>query len=127
MAALTVAIIGASSDRKKFGNKSVRAHLAAGYQVFPIHPSEPTVEGLTAYKSIEDMPIQQVDRISIYLPPPIALKVLPSLAKIQVSEVWLNPGVESKEVLETAASLRLPIIAACSIVNLGLSPSQFPD
>jgi len=127
MSALTVAIIGASSDRKKFGNKSVRAHQAVGYQVFPIHPTETIVEGLTAYRSLEELPVQQLDRISIYLPPPIALKVLPSIAKMQVAEVWLNPGVESQEVLEMASSLGLPVITACSIVNLGLSPSQFPD
>ena len=34
----TVAIIGASTDRSKFGNKSVRAHLQQGYEVFPVNP-----------------------------------------------------------------------------------------
>ncbi len=51
-----VAVVGTNTDRRKFGNKAVRAYLAAGYEVFPVHPTEATVEGLTAYRSVNDSP-----------------------------------------------------------------------
>ena len=38
MFAKTVAVVGASADRTKFGNKAVRAFHDAGWTVFPIHP-----------------------------------------------------------------------------------------
>ena len=60
----TVAIIGASNDRSKYGNKSVRAHLGHGYQVFPVNPREAQIEGLLAYKSITDVPVRP-ERISV--------------------------------------------------------------
>ena len=123
----TVAVIGASPDRRKFGNKSVRAHLAAGYTVYPVTPNATEVEGLPAFASIADVPAGQIDRVTVYLPPAIGLKVLPEIAARAPGEVWFNPGADAPEVLAEAQRLGLNAIAACSIVDLGLSPSQFPD
>lgn len=121
----TVAIIGASRDRSKFGNKSVRAHQAAGYQVFPVNPKDSEVEGLACVASVADLRIQKIDRVSLYLPPAIAVKVLDELASLDVDEVWLNPGVADAAVRERAAELGLNAIEGCSIVDLGMSPSEF--
>jgi predicted CoA-binding protein len=125
--AKTVAIVGASSDRRKFGNKSVRAHAAAGWQVFPVHPTEETVEGSKVYRTVGDIPIDSLDRISVYLPPAVALKVLDGFTSKKVGELWLNPGADDRAVIEKAESLGLTVIAACSIVDVGFSPSRFAD
>jgi predicted CoA-binding protein len=127
MTTRTVAVIGAGPDRRKFGNKSVRAHVAAGYIVYPVHPTAGTVEGLTAYPSVADVPAETLDRVSVYLPPAVGLTVLPDIAAKTPGEVWLNPGAESPELLVEAHKLGLNVIAGCSIVDLGMSPSQFPD
>lgn len=121
----TVAILGASSDRSKFGNKSVRAHQKAGYRVFPVNPKESEIEGLTAYPSLAALP-EPVERVSVYLPPAIGLKVLPEIAKTGAREVWFNPGAADDALLAKAAELGVPAIDGCSIVDLGLSPSMFP-
>jgi uncharacterized protein len=123
----TVAVIGASPDRRKFGNKSVRAHQTAGFTVYPVTPNADTVEGLTAYRSLADAPAGPLDRVTVYLPPPIGLKVLPEIAARAPGEVWFNPGADAPEVLAEARRLGLNVIAACSIVDLGLSPSAFGD
>jgi predicted CoA-binding protein len=109
----TVAIIGASADPSKFGNKSIHAHLRAGYEVFPVNPKEEIIEGLKCYKSILDVPVA-LDRISLYLPPPVAVKVLDDIAKKGCKELWINPGVESPELMEKASALGLNAIFACS-------------
>jgi predicted CoA-binding protein len=120
----TVAILGASADRRKFGNKAVRAYLARGYRVFPIHPQAESIEGLPAYRSILEIPVTQLDRVSIYLPPQIGLQVLEEIARKPVREVWLNPGAESAELIARARELGLNIIAGCSIVDIGVSPND---
>jgi predicted CoA-binding protein len=117
----TIAIIGASTDRAKFGNKAVRAFVQQGYEVFPLNPKEETVEGLTAFKSIRDVPVRP-QMISVYLPPPVLLKVLPDIAARGCDELWLNPGTESDEVIAEAERLGLNVIQACSIVAVGVSP-----
>jgi uncharacterized protein len=119
----TVAIIGASTDRAKFGNKAVRAFLQRGYTVFPVNPKEPQVEGLPAFKSIADVPARP-HLVSVYLPPPVLLKVLPDIAAKGCDELWLNPGTESAEVVALAEQFKLNVIQACSIVGIGLSPEH---
>jgi hypothetical protein len=119
----TVAIIGASNDRAKFGNKAVRAFQRQGYQVYPVNPKEAEIEGLPAFKSIRDVPVRP-DMISVYLPPAVLLKVLPEIAARGCGELWLNPGTESDEVLAEAERLGLRVIQACSIVGLGVSPEE---
>lgn len=121
----TVAIIGASNDRAKFGNKSVRAHVAQGYEVYPVNPKSGEIEGLTAYPSIEDVPVDRLDRVSVYLPPSVLLGVLDSIAAKGCDELFLNPGSESDEVVAKAEQLGLNPIVACSIVDVGRSPSDF--
>ena len=126
MAKPTVAILGASQNRQKYGNKSVRAHLDQGYEVYPVNPTVDEVEGLKAYPSLRDLPVQTVDRVSVYLPPAVGLTVLEDIKSLNPKEVWFNPGSESDEIIDQAGELGLNIIMACSIVNLGVSPRQFP-
>lgn len=121
----SVAILGASKDRAKFGNKSLRAHAAAGYEVFPIHPRETEIEGLTAYPSLAALP-HAVERISVYLAPAVGKALLPEIAQSGAQEVWFNPGAADHELLDEARRLGIPAIDGCSIVDLGLQPSDFP-
>lgn len=120
----TIAIIGASNDRNKYGNKAVRAFLKQGYQVFPVNPKETEIENLPVFKSIRDVPMRP-DRISVYLPPQVLLKILPDIAVRGCDELWLNPGVESDDVLAEAERLGLNVVQACSIVGIGVSPENF--
>jgi predicted CoA-binding protein len=126
MPEFSVAVIGASQDRRKYGNKAVRAYRECGYTVFPVNPKEATIEGLTAYPKLDaiDAPI---DFVSLYVPPAVGLQLLPAIAAKQPKELWLNPGSESDELIEAAADLHLRTLVACSIVALGMSPAEFPD
>ena len=119
----TIAIIGASADRGKFGNKAVRAFVRQGYTVFPVNPKEAEIEGLPAFKSIAEVPMRP-DLISVYLPPAVLLKILPAIAAKGCDEFWLNPGTESDDVLVEAERLGLNVIQACSIVGVGVSPEN---
>ena len=117
----TIAIIGASADRSKFGNIAVRAFVRQGFTVYPVNPKEAVIEGLPAFASIAEVPVRP-NLISVYLPPTVVLKVLRAIAARGCDELWLNPGTESDEVLAAAEKLGLNVIQACSIVGIGLSP-----
>lgn len=119
----TVAVLGASNDRAKFGNKAVRAYHQRGYTVFPVNPKESAIEGIPAFASIADVP-QRPSIVTVYLPPPVTLKVLPDIAARGCDELWLNPGADTPDVVAKAEELGLNVIQACSIVGLGLVPES---
>jgi uncharacterized protein len=118
-----VAVIGASNDRHKFGNRAVRAFQQQGYTVIPINPHEASVEGLKTYRSVLDVP-GPVDMASFYVPPDVGEQVIDEVAKKGISEVWLNPGAESDALVARARALNLQPIVACSIVAIGQNPYQ---
>ena len=116
-----MAVIGASSDPRKFGNRAVRAFRRQGYRVIPINPHEAQVEGLKTYSSVLDVP-EAIDMATFYVPPEIGEKVMPEVAKKGITEVWLNPGSESAELIRLARSLAVEPIVACSIISIGENP-----
>jgi uncharacterized protein len=120
----TVAVIGASNERRKFGNKALRAFLKAGYKVVPINPHEREVEGIRAYASVLDVP-EPIDLATVYVPAEIGEQLIGQIAEKGITEVWLNPGAESDALVAKAIALGIQPIQACSIIGIGLSPSQF--
>jgi hypothetical protein len=118
-----VAVIGASSNRQKFGNRAVRAFQEQGYTVVPINPHETSVEGLTAYRSVLDVP-GPIDMASFYVPPEVGERVIEEIAAKGIAEVWLNPGADSDQLVARARSLNIQPIVACSIVAIGRNPYQ---
>ncbi len=121
----TVAVLGASRDRGKFGNKCVRAYQSAGFQVFPVNLRDQEVEGLKAYARLDQIQ-GPLDRISVYLPPSVTRDLLPEIARRGAGEVWFNPGSADSEILQAAREAGIEVRDGCSIVDIGLSPSQFP-
>ena len=122
--AKTVAVVGASSDRQKFGNKALRAFKAEGYAVIPINPNEREVEGIATYPSVLSVP-GTIDMATVYVQPDVALQLLPEFEQKGIAEIWVNPGAESDELLTEARRRKLNVIAACSIIGIGRSPSSF--
>jgi predicted CoA-binding protein len=120
----TVAIIGASTSRAKFGNKAVRAFRQAGYRVVPINPRHAEIEGERAYASVLDYP-GPIDLATMYVPPEVGASVLEALARKGIGEVWFNPGADAPDVLTRARALGLRPVQACSILGLGLRPEAF--
>jgi predicted CoA-binding protein len=116
-----VAVIGASSNRNKFGNRALRAYERQGYIVLAINPNEREVEGHATYASVLDVP-GPIDIATVYVPPDIGVTVMEQLAQKGVPEVWLNPGADDDAVVARARGLGLKTIQACSILAIGERP-----
>jgi uncharacterized protein len=120
----TVAVIGASSDRNKFGNKALRAFQRTGHRVIPINPNEAEVEGIATYASVLDVP-DAIDMATLYVQPEVGEAVMSEIARKGIAEVWLNPGADAANVIERAQAVGIRPILACSIVGIGESPATY--
>jgi predicted CoA-binding protein len=120
----TVAIVGASSSRAKFGNKALRAFEKQGFRVVAINPNEQEVEGHKTYASVLDFP-EPIDMATVYVPGSVGVRVMEDLAKKGVPEVWLNPGADDDAVVARARQLGLKTVIACSIIGIGDTPYRY--
>lgn len=120
----TVAIIGASSNRGKYGNKALRAFERQGFKVLAINPNEQEVEGHRTYASVLDVP-EPIDMATFYVPGDVGIRVMEDVAKKGIGEVWLNPGADDPEVIDRARALGITPILACSIIGIGDSPWRY--
>ena len=118
----TIAIIGASTDRSKYGNKAVRAYAARGWTVYPVHPKETAIEGLSAHASIRQVP-GPLDRVTLYVPAAVGEKLLDDIAAVGTKELFVNPGTESDALLKRAEELGLNPVFGCAITDVGVSPA----
>ena len=121
---MTVAVVGASSDRRKYGNKALRAWRAQGHTVVPINPNAETVEGERAYATVLDYP-GPIDEATLYVPVDVGVHVLDDIARKGIRNVWLNPGADDPSVVARAKALGLNAIVACSIIGVGESPGAY--
>ena len=120
----TVAVVGASNTRSKFGNKALRAFRAEGHTVIPVNPHEPVVEGIPAYASVLDVP-GPIDMVTVYVQPDVAHRLLDEFERKAIPEIWINPGAESDALIDDARRRKLNVIIACSIMGIGHSPSDY--
>lgn len=123
---MNVAIIGASRDREKFGNKAVRAYHAHGHRVFPVNLREKEIEGLRVFRTLADIG-EKLDVILVYVPPTTSLRLLPEIKKAAPKQLYLNPGSEDDAVVARAEELGLEPILACSIIAIGDRPTNYPS
>jgi predicted CoA-binding protein len=118
------AVSGASTDRAKFGNKTVPAFGAQGVQVFPVNSRAASVEEINAFAAIRDLP-KRPDIVSAHLPPAVLLGQLDEIAAKGCDELWLEPGTASPEVLQRAEAPKLKVVMECSLLRIGVSPDDF--
>jgi predicted CoA-binding protein len=117
----SVAVIGASRERQKYGNRAVRAYLRQGWTVYPVNPNEPEVEGIKTFARIADIPAP-IDRATLYVQPEVGQRLLAEIKAKGVKELFVNPGAESEELMAEAERLGLEPVYACAIIDIGERP-----
>jgi predicted CoA-binding protein len=110
------AVVGASTDRNKFGNITFRELRSRGKDVYPVNPRASRVEGETCYPSLKALP-GPVDRVLIVVPPKQGEKVVKEAAEAGISNVWFQPGAESDAALAYCEAHGIEAIAGHCILR----------
>lgn len=113
------AVVGASANREKYGNKVLRVYQQNQLDVVPVNPAGGEIEGLAAYADLPSIP-GTIDGVSIITPPKVTEQVVAQALALGIKSIWMQPGAESAEAVELAEAAGANVIAGgpCILVSL---------
>ena len=113
-------VIGASTNRHKFGNKVLRCYLQHGKKAIPVNPNEAEIEGIPCAATINDLP-PDVESISMITPPAVTAQLVPLAIEKGIRNIWMQPGAEHPEAVALCQEQGVNIIAdgSCVLVVMG--------
>lgn len=113
-------VVGASTNRHKFGNKVLRCYQQHGRRVVPVNPNEKEIEGVACVPGIGDLP-PDVESISMITPPKVTEQLVPLAIEKGIKNIWMQPGAESPEAIALCRQRDINVIAdgSCILVVLG--------
>ena len=97
-----IALIGASNDKNKYGNKILLDLLSKNYNVVPINHKEDSIAGLKAYSKVQDLP-SRPSIINFVVPPEVGLNITKELVEEGYNHFWYQPGAESENIADFLA------------------------
>lgn len=113
-------VVGASTNRQKYGNKVLRCYLQNGRKVIPVNANEPEIEGIPCAATISDLP-PDVLSISMITPPAVTAKLVPLALEKGIKNIWMQPGAEHPEAVALCRAQGVNVIAdgSCALVVMG--------
>lgn len=93
------AVVGATDNPEKFGNKIFQNLKSRGYEVYPVNPKLDMLENTKVYHSLSDIP-EKVDVVDFVVPPPVTEEILKECKKLGLNRIWLQPGSESENAIK---------------------------
>ena len=118
-----VAIVGATDNPEKYGNRIYRDLKAKGFRVYPVNPTKDTIDGDPAYADLGDLP-ETPDIVNFVVPPRRTLRLLKRAKELGLMTVWIQPGAENEDVLAYLAGNGFDYLAnACIMVWSRVEPA----
>jgi predicted CoA-binding protein len=108
-------VVGASTNRHKYGNKVLRCYLQNGRNAIPVNPNEPEIEGIPCVATISDLPAD-VESISMITPPAVTAQLVPLAIEKGIKNIWMHPEAVA---LCLARGVNIIADGSCALVVMG--------
>lgn len=120
LASAMFGVVGASTNRQKYGNRVLRCYMQNNRQAIPVNPNEAEIEGVACVATICALP-EEVKSISMITPPAVTEKLVPEAIARGIESIWMQPGAESAAAVELCREKGVNVIAdgSCLLVVLG--------
>ena len=117
MAQKRFAVVGATTDTKKYGNEIFRNLISRGYEVYPVNPRLKELEGIKCSPSLSDIPVK-VDVVDFVVPPTVTEEILKECKELELDRIWLQPGSESEAAVAFCDENNLKVVhGVCVMLN----------
>jgi predicted CoA-binding protein len=108
-AAKAFAVVGASRNRRKFGNVVFREMKQRHLTVFPVNPHGESVEGTPCLSGVMDLP-KEVEAVVTVVPPEQTLRVVEESHQRGIRSLWMQPGSQSPQAISAARSYGMNVV-----------------
>lgn len=113
-----VIVLGASPKPERYANQAVERLLAYGHRVYPIHPLNIKIHGLSCYKNLQALPAQSFDTISLYVGAKGTTPLIAEILALKPRRIIFNPGSENDDLAQQAAQQGIAVVVDCTLVML---------
>jgi predicted CoA-binding protein len=111
------AVVGASQDPGKFGNRVFHSLREAGYAVYPVNPKGGELGGVKVYTSLADLP-RLPEVVDTVVPPVVTEQVVREMHELGLTRVWMQPGSESQAAIAYCSEHGIQAVHhACAMVH----------
>lgn len=120
LAGSSFAVVGASTNRAKYGSKVLRVYQQNNREAYPINPRAERIEGLRAYADLASLPTPP-HGVSIITPPAITEQVVHQAVELGIQHLWMQPGAEHAGAIAYAREKGVNVVAygPCALVVMG--------
>lgn len=117
MAQKKFAVIGATDNAEKYGNRIFKSLTGRGYEVYPVNPNLKEIEGVKCYPTLSDIPVK-VEVVDFVVPPSVTESILKECKKLGLDNIWLQPGSESDAAIAFCRDNKLKVVyGTCVMLN----------
>ncbi len=111
------AVVGATDNPEKNGNRIFKNLKNRGYEVYPVNPKLDEIEGSKVYHTLSDIP-EKVDVVDFVVPPPVTEEILKECKKLGLTRIWLQPGAESEQAIQYCVDNGMKVLHdVCVMMN----------
>ena len=105
----TVACVGVSSNQEKPSYGIFAYLLAQGYEMIPVNPGTPEIQGRKTYPDLASIPAK-IDVVQVFRRPEDVPAVVDQAIKAGARVVWMQEEVINEEAARTAEAAGLRVV-----------------
>ena len=111
------AVVGASMDAEKYGNKVLRTLRRAGYTVYGVNAKGGEIDGQRLYRSLADLP-EKPAVVDMVVQPQVTERIVRQCVTLGLKRVWMQPGAESANAIAFCELHGIKVVhGACAMVR----------
>jgi predicted CoA-binding protein len=117
------ALVGATNNPRKYGNRILLDLRRAGYLVYAVNLNETEVAGRPAYRTLADLPVTP-EVVDIVVPPDQTEQVVRQCKQLGLTRIWMQPGAESDAAIQYCHDHGIQVVyQACAMVEKRFWPA----
>jgi predicted CoA-binding protein len=110
------AVVGATDNPEKNGNRILLNLKSRGYEVYPVNPRLKQIADVSCYPNLSAIPVR-VDVVDFVVRPAVTLETLKECRKLGLDRIWLQPGSENEAAIEYCHSNKLKVVHSVCVMQ----------